>query len=154
MPRVGRILLAIAISIAAGLLTYFVSDTAELDAVSKRYADSAILAITDGWQEEQLVARGTPGLKEEAKQGGMHRLFKRLSEFGERTAYEGAQGQAMLQLSLSGRTISASYTAVARFKRGVVKVEVYLVRLSGTWLIQAFHVDARMGSATSPKPAV
>jgi hypothetical protein len=142
----GAFTLAVVIVAVVGLGAVFYKGH-ELDTESKAFVDSAIPAITATWKEKQLLDRSTIELRETVKPDELRSLFDRLSQLGPLIEYQGATGQAIMSyLSASGSTVSASYSAKARFQNGSATLQVLLLKRDGHWLIHNFHVDPASGA--------
>jgi hypothetical protein len=116
-----------------------------LDAQSKAFVDDTVPALATSWQKEQLLSRTAPEFRSEARQGELTLLFQSLSRFGKLFEYQGAIGNAYL--SYASATISAAYTAKAKFQNGDALFEIWLLKRNGRWMIYDFHVDVPKGSA-------
>lgn len=121
-----------------------------LDRESKAFVDAAIPAIAANWRREQLLERATPELRDNAKPEDLRRLFDALSRLGALLEYEGATGEALMSyVAGSGSTVSATYTAKARFQNGGASFRVVLLKRDDRWMIHNFHVDPLPGAKAS-----
>lgn len=114
-----------------------------LDKESKAYADAAIPAVLNGWNEKELVDRASPELKNAASQQQLDQLFRWLASLGRFQKCEPAQGQAMIAAtSQAGKVISAQYTTKATFEKGEGTVTLRLIKRGDQWQILGFHVNS------------
>ena len=95
--------------------------------------------------KEELLKRSSPKLVELVNKNpdGLDQLFKKLSTLGAMTRYEGAKGQAYFSVNYpQGKSISAKYTADAKFEHGDASIQVQMVQTDGQWQIINFHVNS------------
>lgn len=114
-----------------------------LDAESKAYVDRAMPAIVQSWDRQQLMAQATPELRATMSPDALNAFWSALSRYGPLLEYQGAQGDALLSLTVgSGSTVSARYVVRARFENGDATFRILLMKRDGRWMIHGFHVDS------------
>ena len=136
----GSVVLAIIILAAAGIGFVAMRGKA-LDKESKAYADAAVPAIVNGWNEKELLDRASPEFKKAATQNQLDQLFRWFSSLGRFQKCEPAQGQAVMSItSQGGKTISAQYTTKAVFEKGGGTVTLALIKHGDQWQILRFDL--------------
>jgi len=124
----------------------FVYEGRVLDAESKAYVDAAVISIVTRWDADELWRRASPDMRRLTTLARLHGLFDQLGKLGSLTAYKGARGEANIPFIIGGsareNTISATYLAKAQFQNGLAIIKIIVLKLSGIWVIQDFHVDA------------
>jgi hypothetical protein len=150
MRKVRRIGLAVTVSLLCGLLVYtgqWWHEHSDLDRESRRFADEAILAVTQRWNKDELLIRGTPDLRNDDSSRQTAELFSRLARLGDRISYGGAKGEATILFLLNGPgSISASYVAFVKCSNGSALIHIEMAKVGGSWWIKYFHVDAKLSS--------
>jgi hypothetical protein len=137
------------VAVVAWFCVWIVNDTFGLDRESDRFVSEVVAKITQNWDERLLIDYAAPALKNEILDGKLRKLFDRLSRFGACLAVEKIEGEATVRFTLSGREISAAYSTVARYRHGLVRVTLHLVRPRADWRIQYIRIDAIANEAGS-----
>jgi hypothetical protein len=115
----------------------------ELDKESKAYADAAIPAIIDGWNEKELLDRGSPEFKRAATQKLLDQTFYHFRRLGRLKKCEPAQRQAGISATApTGKTVAAHYTAKATFENGQATITLGLIKHADQWQILRFVVNS------------
>ena len=130
--------------LVGGFIGYAAYTGSQLDASSKEYVDAAIPAIVGNWSEAELTTRNAPQLMRGSTPEQLTKLFQWFSRLGPMTKYCGSKGASNVFISpQQGKTISAKYTACAKFEKGDATINVTLVQNKDkTWAIAGFHVDS------------
>lgn len=130
--------------VAAGIGLFFLArNGAALDADSKIYVKSAVVAIADDWDAEALWQRSSPQFRAVTKEQDLRNFFDAAREsLGRMVAYGGASGQAAIMVSDKGRSVAANYTVKATFEKGSADIQVGIVKAGSHWEIEGFHVDS------------
>ena len=142
---IGGVLFAVVLALIGSAVGYFVYNGSGLDASSKAYIDENIPRIVSPWSKEELLKRSSPKLIELVNKNpdGLDQLFKKLSTLGAMTRYEGSEGQAYFFVNYpQGKSISAKYTAQAKFEHGDASIQVQMVQTDDQWQIINFHVNS------------
>src|SRR5436305_1069194 len=106
----GAIFLGLVVLGAVGIAYVAVRGNA-LDKESKAYADSAIPAILDGWNEKALVDRASPELNKVVTQQQLDQLFHWLATLGRLQKCDPAKGDALISATTqNGKMITAEYS--------------------------------------------
>ena len=146
----GSIFLALIVLGAIGVVFVAVRGNA-LDKESKAYADAAIPAIVTTWLDKALLERASPEFNQATSAVQVYHMFRSWeSSLGLLQKCEPAQGQSLMSVTTyGGKTISAQYTAKARFERGEATIRLVLVKHGGQWRIVRFDV-----STSQPVPPI
>jgi len=116
---------------------------AALDSASKAYTEQSVEAIARDWDGGELWKRASPGLRRVATPEQIDRLFASAKQsLGPLVTYAGSQGQAMMSYLNAHATVAARYVAHGHFAHGDADLQISLIRIDGTWMIQGFHIDA------------
>ena len=139
----GSIFLALIVLGALGIGLVAVRGNA-LDKESKAYADEAIPAIVTTWVDKALLDRASPEFNQVTTAVQVYQMFRAWeSGLGHLQKCEPAQGQSLMAVTTyGGKTISARYTAKARFERGEATIRVVLVKHGDKWQIAKFDVSS------------
>jgi hypothetical protein len=114
----------------------------KLDAESKGFVDTAVPAISANWSSKALLERASPEFVQSVSADQLKAAFDQFSTLGRLTRYEGSQGEANMAFQPGpGSSISASYTAKARFENGEAVFRIALVKRDGDWLIRGFNIE-------------
>ena len=118
----------VGVGIMVGVLFY---KGAGLDRESAAYVDDAIVSIGAHWNKDELLSRAGPEFKKATGTEQLASFLDALSgALGPLVDYDGAKGQAYVQMILnSGTTITAVYTAKAKFQKGVAEFKVTLIKI-------------------------
>ena len=147
------ILVAICVVAAGVALGIVVYKGRALDAESKTYVDSAVPAITANWNQEELLKRATPELRNSIRPGQLTALFEAFSRLGTLVTYEGATGQAnMTYFTGTGGAVTATYVAKAKYQNGEATIRIVLLKQDGQWFIHNLHIDSPAFGPNSPAP--
>ena len=142
--------LIVAAAIGIGFLVY---KGHGIDAESKAYVDSAVPAITANWNQEELLKRATPELRNSIRPGQLTALFEAFSRLGTLVTYEGATGQAnMTYFTGTGGAVTATYVAKAKYQNGEATIRIVLLKQDGQWFIHNLHIDSPAFGPNSPAP--
>src|SRR6516164_2317377 len=115
----------------------------ELEKESKAYADAAIPAIIDGWNEKELLDRGSPEFKRAATQKLLDQTFYHFRRLGRLKKCEPVQSQAGLSATApTDKTVAAQYTAKATFENGPATITLGLIKRADQWQILRFVVNS------------
>ena len=115
----------------------------ELDKESKAYADAAIPAIIDGWNEKELLDRGSPEFKRAATQKLLDQTFYHFHRLGRLKKCEPVQRQAGFSATApTDKTVAAQYTAKATFENGPATITLGLIKRAHQWQISRFVVNS------------
>jgi len=115
----------------------------ELDKESKAYANAAIPAITDGWNEKELLDRGSPEFKRAATQKLLDQTFYHFRRLGRLKKCEPVQRQAGFSAAApTDKTVAAQYTAKATFENGPATITLGLIKRADQWQISRFVVNS------------
>ena len=146
----GSIFLALIVLGAIGVVFVAVRGNA-LDKESKAYADAAIPAIVTTWLDKALLDRASPEFNQATSAVQVYHMFRSWeSSLGLLQKCEPAKGQSLMSVTTyGGKTISAQYTAKARFERGEATIRLVLVKHGGQWRIVRFDV-----STSQPVPPI
>jgi len=146
----GSIFLALIVLGAIGIAFVAVRGNA-LDKESKAYADAAIPAIVTTWLDKALLDRASPEFNQATTAVQVYQMFRSWeSSLGRLQKCEPAQGQSLMSVTTyGGKTISAQYTAKARFERGEATIRLVLVKHGDQWQIVRFDV-----STSQPVPPI
>ena len=140
MKKFFIVLLVIVMLVVAGIAYVVVRGTA-LDKESKAYADAAIPAIVNGWNEKELLDRASPEFKKVATQQQLDQMFRWFASLGRFQKVEPAQGQAVMSATnQTGKVVSAQYRTKATFDKGEATVTLGLIKHGEQWQILAFDV--------------
>ena len=139
----GSIFLALIVLSAIGVVFVAVRGNA-LDKESKAYADAAIPAIVTTWLDKALLDRASPEFNQATSAVQVYHMFRSWeSSLGLLQKCEPAQGQSLMSVTTyGGKTISAQYTAKARFERGEATIRLVLVKHGDKWQIAKFDVSS------------
>lgn len=137
----GGIFLVVLI-IGGGGITYMAITGNALDRQSKAYADTAIPAIVDGWNEGALETRESPEFRTDVNRPDLDRGFSMLRKLGNLKRYDGAKGEARIWITPEhGKQITASYIGSAEFDGGPAQIILRLIKHGNQWQILAFRVN-------------
>jgi flagellar basal body-associated protein FliL len=140
MKKFLIVVLVIVLLVVAGI-AYVVVRGAALDKESKAYADTAIPAIVNGWNEKELLDRASPEFKKAATQQQLDQMFRWFGSLGRFQKVEPAQGQAVMSATnQTGKVVSAKYTTKATFDKGEATVTLGLIKHGEQWQILTFDV--------------
>ena len=142
---IGGVLFLVLLALIGSVVGYFVYNGSGLDASSRAYVDENIPLIVSSWSKEELLKRSSPKLIEVVNKNPdqLDQLFKKLSTLGAMTHYEGSKGQAYFFVNYpQGKSISAKYTANAKFEHGEAEIQVQMVQDADQWQIINFHVNS------------
>ena len=115
----------------------------ELDKESKAYADAAIPAIIDGWNEKELLDRGSAEFKRAATQQLLDQSFYHFRRLGRLKKCEPVQRPAGFSATAStDKTVTAQYTAKATFENGPATITLGLIKRADQWQILRFVVNS------------
>jgi|SRR5215469_9564264 hypothetical protein len=115
----------------------------ELDKESKAYADAAIPAIIDGWNEKELLDRGSPEFKRSATQKLLDQTFYHFHRLGRLKKCEPVQRQAGFSTTApTDKTAAVQYTAKATFENGPATITLGLIKCADQWQIRRFVVNS------------
>jgi len=138
----GSIFLAIVVLGAIGIAFVAVRGNA-LDKESKAYADAAIPAVVNGWNEKELLDRASPEFKRAATQQQLDQMFHWFGSLGRSQKCDPAQGQALMSATTqNGKVISAQYTTRATFEKGEAMITLGLIKHGDQWQILRFNVNS------------
>jgi hypothetical protein len=139
----GSIFLALIVLGALGVGVVAVRGNA-LDKESKAYADAAIPAIVTTWLDKALLDRASPEFNQATTPVQVYHTFRSWeSGLGRLQKCEPARGQSLMSVTThGGKTISAQYTAKARFERGEATIRLVLVKHGDQWQIVRFDVSS------------
>jgi hypothetical protein len=136
----GSIFLAIVVLGVIGIAFVAVRGNA-LDNESKAYADVAIPAIVNGWNEREFLEGASPEFKKAATQQQLDQMFHWFGSLGGFQKSEPAQGQALMSAtSQAGKVVSAQYTTKATFEKGEATVTLRPIKDGDQWQILRFDV--------------
>lgn len=122
-----------------------------LNQESKTYADAAIPAIFGNCNENELLARESPELKQSLGQKQLDEIFQRCASLGHLQKSEPAQGQSIM--SAMTHTIKARYSAKATFEKGDAEIDLELIKHGDQWQIAGFFVkSAALAQQQTPAP--
>jgi hypothetical protein len=139
----GSIFLVLVVIIAIGI-GYVAFRSRALDRESKAYADAAIPAIVDGWNEDHLKERMSSELRRVTRDADLDKLFQLFRKLGKFKKYAGSQDQAfMLVATQQGNQTTASYQVSADFESGHATIDLGLIKHGDQWQILGFRVDSR-----------
>ena len=127
----------------------------DLDKESKAYADAAIPAIIDGWNEKELLDRGSPEFKRAATQKLLDQTFYHFRRLGRLKKCEPVQGQTGFSAAApTGKTVEAQYKAKATFENGPATIALGLIKRADQWQIRSFVINspALTSSPKNPLP--
>lgn len=134
--------------LVAGLLLRGVA----LEREGKLYLDRVLPLLLSDLRQEHLLQYASPALKavhdrDPARMAQVFRIFQRLGRF---QTYGGAEVNATLAYhTAQGGNTKATYSAMAEFDHGPVKVEGEMVLLDEQWRLQLFRLDSP-ALATAP----
>jgi hypothetical protein len=113
-----------------------------LDKESKAYANAAIPAIINGWNEQELLGRASPEFQKAVSQQQVDQLFRSFQTLGRMMTFDAAEGQALMSATTqNGKKITARYQAKAYFEQGkTAKITIDLIEHGDQWQISAFNV--------------
>jgi hypothetical protein len=124
-----------------------------LDAESKAFVDAEIPRIVQNWSEAEFLAQATPELRNSITPEQLDSLFDRFRQLGSLVAYKGCAGESrMSYMTGTGKALSASYIARARFQNGALIFRVGLLKRNNRWLINGFHVDSDTSVPITQRP--
>ncbi len=109
------------------------------------YVDTAIVAIVAHWNKDELLGRASPRLIAATSPERLAALFDACAgALGPLVDYEAAKGQKVDMMFNINKvsTISAIYTARAKFQKGVAEFRVTLIKMDERWMIEGFHIDS------------
>lgn len=137
----GGIFLVIVIVAVIGFSIIATKGSA-LDEESKAYVDEVVPKILADLNQETLFQYASPELIDSASQEEFDKLFNWFNKLGEFKEYKEATGQAHMQYTAQGKTISAQYVANVEFDTGPASVLVGIVKRNESWQIINFRVDS------------
>jgi hypothetical protein len=138
----GALFLVFVLSIGA-LIGYAAITGPQLDRSSKAYVDEAVPKIIATWSVDELLSRGSPGIRDTVDMERLRSVFGQLSALGRMVSYDGAKGTARMAFTPSdGKVVGAVYVARATFEKGRAEIRISLVQLAGQWKIQNFSVSS------------
>jgi hypothetical protein len=116
----------------------------DLDKESEAYANAAIPAIIDGWNEKELLDRGSPEFKRAATQKLLlDQTFYHFRGLGRLKKCEPVQRQALVSATApTDKTVAAQYTAKATFENGPATITLGLIKRADQWQILRFVVNS------------
>jgi len=115
----------------------------ELDKESKAYADAAVPAVIDGWNEKELLDRGSPQFKRAATQKLLDQTFYHFRGLGRLKKCEPVHRQDGLSGTVpTDKTVAAQYTAKATFENGPATITLGLIKRADQWQISRFVVNS------------
>jgi hypothetical protein len=134
-----------ALIIAIGTFGFFVltRDATALDADSRAYVESSVVAITAHWDTEELWRRSTPQFRAIANHDEL-RAFLGAAEtaLGPLVEYRGAQGRARMLIMNFRAIVSANYVANGGFQNGDADLQLSVVKVGDTWMIDGFRISS------------
>jgi hypothetical protein len=115
----------------------------QLDKESKAYADAAIPAIVAGWNDKELLDRGSPEFKRAATQKLLDQTFYHYRRLGRLKKCEPAQRQAGFSATApTDKAVTAQYTAKATFENGQATITLDLIKHADQWQVRRFVVNS------------
>lgn len=135
-----------------GVIAFFIfsGEGKELDAESKAWVDEVIPSIVTVWDREQLVAHSSSLLLDTTDDDGINNLFDLLNEqFGPLVEYRGSEGQAIIRIRNTTKTITAKYEAFAEFEKGEARITVHGLKEEDGWRLLEFYVAPIRSGPTS-----
>lgn len=113
-----------------------------LDRESKEFVDASVPLMATGWRADDLRSLASPELLR-AQGGDLGPLASSLSELGSLKHYNGADGEANIDISPNhGETITATYTAHADFSNGPADLHLRLIKHDEQWQLLAIEAEA------------
>ena len=132
----------VGISLVGGFIGYVAFVGGGLDTSSKAYVDESVPAIISSWSREEFLKRASPQLRAVATDEQVGELFLKFHRLGAFQSYDGAKGQANINLTQHGREVTAAYKANATFQNGKAEIDVRLIQIDGAWRILRFYVNS------------
>src|SRR5262249_56199302 len=91
--------------------------------------EGVIAAIMEGWNEKELLDRGSPEFKRAATQNLLDQTFYHFHRLGRLKKCEPVQGQAGFSATAAtDKTVAAQYTAKATFENGPATITLGLIK--------------------------
>ena len=114
---------------------------APLGIASRNAASEAAMAITDHWDEQQLISRESPDLARAAPDDKIYALFGTLRRLGARTGIDACRGKATAVVNRDGsETDTADYSCPGHFQAGEGSIEIAVVKAGDAWKISGFQI--------------
>lgn len=141
---VGGFVVIVVLAIV-GFMAYALYASGGLDESSKRYVENNMPPIISTWSRDALMKRASPELRKAVDKQPklLSQLFRKLSGLGPLIRFGKVDGSANISYTTeSGKVITATYTAKAKFKHGKADLKVRLIQHDGKWRILGFNVDS------------
>jgi hypothetical protein len=114
----------------------------KMDASSKAYVDTYVSAIAPNWSPDDFVNHVAPQYRDQFSHDKVEALFSRLSTLGSLKQYDGSMGQAHISIRSLGKTVTAQYSAHAKFDNGDATFQLMLLRVDGQWTIVGLSIKS------------
>ena len=132
------------IALLVVLFVFVVSTGTDLDKSSKAYVDQAVPLIVSSWNPQKLISRVHPEFLNQIPKDDITALFNMCSEkLGKLKEYKGSEGQANIDFSPRGKTLTAKYRAQASFEKGDAQITINIMQNNGKWQIVGFFVQPK-----------
>jgi hypothetical protein len=133
------------IIIAGAGIAYVAVNGNRLDKESLAYADDAIPAIAQHWDQDEITKRASPEFTQAISNDDLARVLSALrNNLGDFRKYEGAKGDANISLTTqNGKVITATYVAGVDFDKAPATVQLRLIKHGDQWQLLGFHVDSK-----------
>ncbi len=114
-----------------------------LDKESRAYVDQLVPVITQSWDSGELISRASPEFLKVASQEKLESFLKICAgKLGNFKKYNGAKGEATIQVTPAGKVVVANYIAQVDFERAPADVKITLIKRDKEWKILGFHINS------------
>jgi hypothetical protein len=135
----------IAVLIGAGAIGFVMITRSgfALDAESKAFIEDTVVTVASGWDADALWRRSTSRFRQTATEDDLRAFFSVAdTALGRLLKYQGADGQAIVNYSPAGRTVTARYNARASFEKGDADIAIAAVKDGAGWRVEGFHINS------------
>lgn len=116
----------------------------KLDKSSKAYVDEVAPIIISSWNVQELINRASPEFLNVVPRDKLDAMFKMLSDkLGALKSYKGSKGGSFMNLSQSGKVITASYVVKATFEKADAEIKISIIQHNEKWQLLEFRVNSK-----------
>jgi hypothetical protein len=123
-----------------------------LDKESRAWIDDVVPRIVATWDVNEAFNDSSSNLLQITSRDELKSLFAALSsKLGAFKKYDGATGEAGIEINNGHESTTAEYLARAEFSNGAAEMHIRGIKEYGHWKILEFHVD--VGATPNPSMA-